>query len=105
MSALEPLALMAIVVMALAVYLMRAGGFWLMGRVPLTHRARRMLEALPGSIVASIVLPLLDRIGMVALAAGLTAAIVMIVRRNELLAVAAGVGVAVVARGWGGLNG
>ena len=33
--------------MAAATYLMRVGGFWLMGHVPLTARMRKMLEALP----------------------------------------------------------
>ena len=33
----------AILAMAAATYLMRVGGFWLMGHVPLTARMRRML--------------------------------------------------------------
>jgi uncharacterized membrane protein len=36
----------AIAAMAVATYAMRAGGFWLMGHVPLTPRLRRILEAL-----------------------------------------------------------
>ena len=98
MSVLEPLALVAIIVMAAAVYLMRAGGFWLMGRIPLTPRVRRMLEALPGSIIASIILPLVDRMGVVALCAVAAGAVMMIVRRNELLAVAVGIATAVAVR-------
>jgi uncharacterized membrane protein len=101
MSALEPLALLAIVVMAATTVLMRTVGFWLMGRVPLTPRVRRMLEALPGSIVAAIVVPIVAKIGPTALLAVVAAAAVMILRRNELLAVAAGVGVAVLARSAG----
>ena len=50
--------LAAILTMAAATYAMRAGGFWLMGHVPLTARVRRMLEALPGSVVVATVLPL-----------------------------------------------
>jgi uncharacterized membrane protein len=101
MSVLEPLALLAIVVMAATTVLMRSCGFWLMGRVPLTARVRRMLEALPGSIVAAIVVPIVAKIGPTALLAVVAAAAVMIFRRNELLAVAAGVGVAVLARSVG----
>ncbi len=101
MSLPEPLVLAAIVVMAITTVLMRSGGFWLMGRVPLTPRVRRMLEALPGSIVAAIVLPIVARIGPAALLAVVAAAAVMVFRRNELLAVAVGVGAAVAARAAG----
>lgn len=101
MSAADPLLLPALLVMAAIAYLMRAGGFWLMGRVPLTPRLRSMLEALPGSIIAAIVLPLVARIGPVAALAVLAGAIVMAWRRNEFLAVAAGIGVAVAARAAG----
>ena len=101
MSVPEPLILAAIVAMAITTVLMRAGGFWLMGRVPLTPRVRRMLEALPGSIVAAIVAPIVAKIGPVALLAVAAAAAVMALRRNELLAVAVGVGAAVLARAAG----
>lgn len=100
MSALELLVpvLLAILVMGAAAFLMRAGGFWLMGRVPLTPRVLRMLEALPGSIVAAIILPIAARGGAVAVLAIATAAALMILRRNEFLAVAGGVLVAALAR-------
>ena len=98
MSALEPLVVPALVVMAITTLLMRAGGFWLMGRVPLTPRVRRMLEALPGSIVAAIVLPIVVKIGPAAVLAIATAAAVMVLRRNEFLAVAAGLAVAIFTR-------
>jgi uncharacterized membrane protein len=101
MSALEPLVIAALLVMAGATLLMRAGGFWVMGRVPLTPRVRRMLEALPGSIVAAIVLPVVAKIGPAAALAVAAAAAVMVLRRNEFLAVAAGVAVAVLARSAG----
>jgi uncharacterized membrane protein len=101
MSALEPLVIAALLVMAGATLLMRAGGFWVMGRVPLTPRVRRMLEALPGSIVAAIVLPVVAKIGPAAALAVVVAAAVMVLRRNEFLAVAAGVAVAVLARSAG----
>ena len=47
--------LAAILVMAVATYAMRAGGFWLMAFVPLTPRLRRMIEALAGSVVVAAV--------------------------------------------------
>jgi len=101
MSVLEPLVIVALLVMAITTLLMRAGGFWLMGRVPLTPRVRRMLEALPGSIVAAIVLPVVAKIGPAAALAVAAAAAVMVLRRNEFLAVAAGVAVAILARSVG----
>jgi uncharacterized membrane protein len=97
----DPLLLAALAVMAAITFLMRAGGYWLMGRVPLTPRVRRMLEALPGSIIAAIVLPIVARIGVVAALAVVAAALVMAWRRNELLAVTAGILVAVAARAAG----
>jgi uncharacterized membrane protein len=88
-------ALLAVLAMAAASYLTRISGFWMMGHVPLTPRLRRMLDALPGSVVAATVLPLVVKSGVPA-ALGLVAVIgLMLWRRNEFLAV--GVGIAVVA--------
>ncbi len=92
----------AIAVMAVSTYAMRAGGFWLMARVPLTPRLRRMIEALPGSVVAAAVLPFIVREGPVAVLAIAVAGAVMLVTRKDLLAVLAGMAVAAAARaaGW-----
>lgn len=100
MNAPEPWgpSVLAIVVMAIATVLMRAAGFWLMAHVPLTARVRRMLEALPGSIVAAIVLPIVAKSGPVAVLAIVAAAAAMILRRNAFLAVAAGMMAAALAR-------
>jgi uncharacterized membrane protein len=87
----EPMALLAIAVMAVMNYLMRAAGFWVMAHVPLTRRTQRMLEALPGSIVAATVLPIVARSGPAAAIAVAAAAGVMILRGNSFLAVAVGV--------------
>jgi uncharacterized membrane protein len=99
----EPLGLglIAILVMASATYLMRAGGFWLTAHVPLRARVRRMLSALPGSIIAAIVLPLVAKSGAVAAIAIAAAAAVMILRRNEMLAIAAAVALAALGRNLG----
>ena len=100
MNRFEPFALgvLAIIAMAVATVLMRTAGFWLMAYIPLTPRIRRMLEALPGSIVAAIVLPVVVKNGAVAVLAVVAAAAVMILRRNQVLAVAAGVTVAALVR-------
>jgi uncharacterized membrane protein len=94
--------LTAIFAMAVATYAMRAGGFWLMGHVPLTQRVRRMLEALPGSVVVATVLPIIVRDGLAAALAISAAGAVMLVARNDLLAVITGMAVAAAARaaGW-----
>ena len=93
MNATEPLALglMAIFAMAAMNYLMRAGGFWLMAHVPLTVRVRRMLAALPGSIVLATVLPIVAKSGPTAFVALAAAAACMLLVSNEFLAVVAGV--------------
>jgi uncharacterized membrane protein len=103
MTALEPVgfSVMAILVMALVTLLTRAGGFYLMARVTMTARIRRMLEALPGSIVAAIVLPIVVMTGPTAMLALAAAVAIMTACRNELLAMAAGMAVAALARAAG----
>ena len=92
--------LAAILAMAAVTYAMRAGGFWLMAHVPLTARVRRLLEALPGPVVVATVLPIAVREGVPALLAIVAACALMVVRRNDLLAVIAGMAVAALARAW-----
>ena len=91
----------AIVAMAGATYLTRISGFWLMAHVPLTARLRRMLEALPGAVVAATVLPIVMKSGMPAALAVAAALVAMIVRRNEFLAIAVGVAATAAARAAG----
>ena len=79
---------------------MRAGGFWLMAHVPLTARVRRILAALPGTVVVATVLPLVVRDGVPALLAIAAACGVMLIRRNDFLAVLAGMAAAALARLW-----
>ena len=92
--------LTAILAMAAATYAMRAGGFWLMGYVPLTARVRRVLEALPGTVVVATVLPIVVREGVPAALAIAAAGAAMLIRRNDLLAVLAGMAAAAAARAW-----
>lgn len=89
MGAIEPhhLGALAIVAMAVATNLMRATGFWVMSYVPLTPRLLRMLEALPGSIVAAVVLPIAANGGPAVALAIIAALIGMTASRNELLAI------------------
>jgi len=92
------LRLVAIFMMAIVTFLIRAGGFWFMGRVPITPRVRCMLEALPGSIVAAAVLPIAVKSGVPAFLAIGAAIAVMIMYRGALVAVAAGMLAAALAR-------
>ena len=48
---------MSIAAMAAMTAFTRFAGFWMMGRVTLTPRILRMLDALPGSVVAALILP------------------------------------------------
>jgi uncharacterized membrane protein len=92
--------LAAILAMAAVTYPMRAGGYWLMAQVPLTARLRRVLEALPGAVVVATVLPILVREGLPAVLAIAAAGVAMMIRRNDFLAVIAGMTVAAAARAW-----
>jgi uncharacterized membrane protein len=92
--------LAAILAMGAITYAMRAGGFWLMAHVPLTARGRRMLDALPGTVVVATVLPLVVREGLPAALAIAAAGAAMLIRRNDFLAVLAGMAAAAAARAW-----
>jgi uncharacterized membrane protein len=94
-------ALAAIGAMALVTHLIRCAGYWMMGRIPLTPRLRRMLDALPGSVVAATIVPIVVKAGPAA-GVGIAAVVaVMILRRNEFLAVFAGLGAVALARAAG----
>ncbi|HVV80804.1 MAG TPA: AzlD domain-containing protein [Pseudolabrys sp.] len=79
-------------------YAIRTGGFILMGYVPITPRVRAILNALPGAVVMAIVLPLIVRGGAPAWAAILVSIALMTWKRNDLLAVVAGMVAAAIIR-------
>ena len=95
------LGLTAIVVMAITTFLIRVGGFWFMAHVPLTTRVRRMLEALPGSVVAAAVLPIAIKSGIPAVLAVSMAVLVMRASRSALAGVLIGITAAALARSAG----
>ena len=102
MSERDPLGFAAvIIVMTIAVYLTRAGGYWLIGRVTIGPRLRKMLDALPGAIIAATIAPLLLHGGLSALCAVGAALAAMILLRNDFAAVAAGLGTAALVRAAG----
>jgi uncharacterized membrane protein len=93
--------LAAIAAMAIATYAMRAGGFWMMQHVPPSARLRKMLEALPGSVIVAAVLPIVVRDGITAILAIGAAVIAMLLTRRDIVAVLTGMAVAAAARAVG----
>jgi uncharacterized membrane protein len=85
---------LALAAMTVTVFLSRAGGYWLIGRVTIGPRLRRMLDALPGAVIAASVAPVMLHGGVRAISAMLAAAVVMFIMRNDFAAVLAGVAVA-----------
>lgn len=71
----------------------RLAGFWMMGRITLTPRVMRMLEALPGSVVAALIMPMILKEGVSAVVAMVAVALFMIWRRNEFIALACGIAI------------
>ena len=90
--------MIAIAVMGLVTVALRLSGFWLMGFVKVTPRVRRMLDALPGSVIAACVLPVVVSGGIVAALAVISAMLSMWMTRNDFAAVLTGMGVAALAR-------
>lgn len=96
--------MVAFAVMTAVTVASRLGGYWLMGYVNVTPRVRRMLDALPGSIIVAAALPVVVNGGPVVIFAIVAAMVVTIIRRNDFIAVVVGMGVAAAARalGFGG---
>jgi uncharacterized membrane protein len=96
--------MLAFAVMTAVTVASRLGGFWLMRYVDVTPRVRRMLDALPGSIIVAAALPVAVNGGPVVMFALAAAMAVSIIRRNDFLAVITGMTVAALARalGFGG---
>lgn len=93
--------LFAITGMTLVTYAMRAGGYWIMGRIPLTPRIRRALEALPGAIIVSTILPIALKGGVPVMLCLVISAAVMAWVRKEFIAVVFAVGAAAAMRAYG----
>jgi len=98
---IEPQVLLAVGLAALVTYSLRLGGLLLAARLPLSGRFRQGMNALPGALLFSLVIPSIFTEGVWGLlAAGLTALIVLRTR-NTLLAMLAGMLVIFVARKMG----
>jgi len=93
--------MIAFAVMTAVTVASRLGGYWLMGYVNVTPRVRRMLDALPGSIIVAAALPVAVNGGPIVMFAIAAAMAVSIIRRNDFMAVITGMSVAALARGLG----
>jgi uncharacterized membrane protein len=90
--------MLAIALMTAVTISLRLGGYFLMSYVTVTPRVRRMLNALPGSVIAAAVLPVAVQGGAVAIAAVLAAMLAMALTRSDIVAVIAGSGTAALLR-------
>jgi len=87
--------------MTAAVVFSRVGGYWVLGRFTIGPRLRRMLDALPGAVIASTTAPILLTAGVSGWLALLAAGLMMVLMRNDFAAVLAGVAVAAAVRAGG----
>ena len=87
-------AVMVIIVMALVTLATRWGGVYVMSFVPLNGKIKRFIQAMSGSVLVAIIAPTAatgDRGAQMAL---LTTAILMLVLKRPLIAIAGGILVA-----------
>lgn len=82
---------LAILLMGLATYLCRAGGYWLFRQIRPSPLLRSALAYVPGTLFVSFVVPSLIQGGLQSLAGGADTLGVMIATRNLLAAIVAGV--------------
>ncbi|CTQ61112.1 MAG: AzlD domain-containing protein [Roseibium album] len=97
----DTMVLFAILGMATVTYALRAGGYWVMGRVTVTPKIRRGLEALPGAIIVSTILPIILQGGLVVGLCIIVAAAVQLRLKKEYVAVFAAAAVAAALRAGG----
>ena len=91
-------ALVAILLMGIVTYALRAGGFWVMGRVEISPRMEAALAYLPGSVITALVFPSTIEAGFPGIGAVAVIALVMWKRPGLLLALLLGLGTVVILR-------
>ncbi len=87
----DTLSLVAILGMGLVTYASRAGGLWLMARVPDSPRLQAWLRHIPGAILVSLIAPAALASGPAEALAALGTALVAARTRNLLLSLLVGV--------------
>ncbi|MHB1133184.1 MAG: AzlD family protein [Chloroflexota bacterium] len=93
--------LLAILGMALVTYGTRVGGYWLARRLPEHGRVRAGLNALPGAVLVSLLIPSLASGGVAEFAAAAATVGVMAISRSMLAAMLVGVGLVYILRSIG----
>lgn len=84
-------ATLAILTMALVTYCTRAGGLWLMRRLPPSRRLAAALRHMPGALLVAIVVPIALAGGAASLVAVAGAALVAVRSGRVMPAIVAGV--------------
>ena len=100
MFSTSPEALIAILGMALVSFAVKAGGLLLANRLPTDGFAAAWLRHIPGAVLAALVAPALVTGSPAEIIAAAATALVYVVTRNLLAAMAAGVLVVYFARLW-----
>ena len=90
--------LLIVAVMALVTLATRWGGVFVMSFVPIGPRVRRFIAAMSGSVLVALLAPLAAQGDLGARAALATTAVVMLVLKKPLPAIAAGIAVAALLR-------
>jgi len=101
MPAIEPQILLAVGMAAVVTYSLRLGGLLLASRFPRSGRFRRGMDALPGALLFSLVVPSIVAEGLWGLCATVLTAMVVLRTRNTLLAMLSGMLVIYAARKFG----
>ncbi|HLW03377.1 MAG TPA: AzlD domain-containing protein [Ktedonobacterales bacterium] len=91
-------AMVAILGMAVATYVTRAGGLWLMRFVSPSPRVEAWLRHLPGAVLVALIAPAIVEDGMIGAAGALATALIAARTRNLLLSILVGVGLVVLLR-------
>lgn len=98
LPSIEPQVLAAVGLAAVVTYALRLGGLLLAARFPKAGRFRRGMDALPGALLFSLVVPSIVAEGLWGLLATVLTAIVVLRSRNTLAAMLCGMLVIFIAR-------
>ncbi|MGR2740020.1 AzlD family protein [Billgrantia sp. Q4P2] len=84
-------AVIAIVIMALVTYLTRAGGVFVMSRIPIGPRVERFINAMAGSVLVAVITPMAVQGDWGARLALVATLVVMLTTQKTLAAIGSGI--------------
>lgn len=93
-------AVMAILIMAVVTYVTRAGGVFVMSRVPIGPRVERFINAMAGSVLVAVITPMAMQGDWGARLALVATLVVMLTTQKALAAISAGILAAALWRLW-----